>query len=123
MSAPRRSVLILLSFVASVALACSQEATAYVDLRSLAEAVSEAGVSCERVQEAPEAELVARSGSCADSSVTLYLFASRDKLEDWKKVGIRIGPAVTGPNWTATGNRVDLKRIADELDGELLSNP
>lgn len=123
MTTPPRSVLVLLAFVASIAFGCSQEAQAFDDLSSLAEAVSETGVSCERLQEGPEAQLVAGSGSCAGSSVTLYLFDDADKLEDWKKVGTRIGPAVSGPNWTATGDSPDLERIADQLDGELLSNP
>lgn len=122
MTAPRRCLVVLLAFVASVALACSREASAFDDVPSLAEAVSEAGVSCDRIEDGPEAELVAGSGTCAGSGVTLYIFASADKLEDWKKVGTRIGPAVIGPNWTATGDPADLERVADEVGGEL-SNP
>ena len=121
MTTPRRSVCVLLAFLASIAFACSQDVRAFDDLPTLAEAVSEAGVSCV-VEEGPDARLVAASGRCARSSVTLYLFDSADKLEDWKKVGTRIGPAVIGPNWTATGDRADLERISEELGGEL-SNP
>ena len=122
MTTPRRSVCVLLAFMASIAFACSRDAQAFDDLPTLAEAVSEAGVPCDRVEEGPEAQLVVASGKCARSSVTLYLFDSADKLEDWKKVGSRIGPAVIGPNWTATGDRAELESIAEELGGEL-SNP
>jgi len=53
----------------------------------------------------------------------LYLFDRPADLEDWKKVGTRIGPAAIGPNWAASGDRADLERISEELGAEIVSNP
>ena len=119
MTTPRRSVLILLAFVASIALACSQQAESFDDLPSLAEAVSDAGVTCDRFEEGSEAELLSDSGVCDRSDVRLYLFDNNQDLADWQKVGARLGPTAIGPNWAATGDLDALRRLSDDLGAEL----
>lgn len=99
---------------------CSRNPQRYEDVSALAQAVSAAGVDCERIGPGWEAQLVVDSGTCADSGVMLYLFDSARDLESWQKVATRLGSAVIGPNWAATGNAGDLARISDELAGEFV---
>ncbi len=118
-----RKGLVCLSLLAVAAGACSREAPSFESLSNLAQALSDAGVSCDRVDEGPEAELVAAVGTCEGSGVTLYLFDRSADLEDWKKVGTRIQPAAIGPDWAASGERSQVELISDELDAEIVSNP
>lgn len=110
-------------FVAAVigvgSVACSSNAERYEGLPELVDAV--AGVTeCEPTSPGPEAELIADSAICEDSGVTLYLFESEAKLDDWRKVGARLGPVVIGPNWAASGELEQLRPISDQLSGELI---
>ena len=101
--------------------ACSSsQPQSFKSIDTLAEAVTGTGVSCDRVDLGARAELVKESASCAGSEVTLYIFGSEKALADWQKVGTRLGPAVVGANWAATGSRVDLQRIEEELHGDLV---
>ena len=102
--------------------ACSPEPEPYADLSDLAAAVSEAGVGCDRLERGPRAQLVSDWGTCAGSDITVYLFDDAGDLEDWRTVGTRLGPALIGPNWAATGSADDLGRVADELGGDLTSS-
>ena len=101
--------------------ACSPEPESYADLSDLAAATSRAGVSCERFERGPEAQLVSHSGSCTGSDVTLYLFDDAGALDDWRKVATRLSPGLIGPNWAVTGSADDLGRLEDELGGDLTS--
>ena len=110
------------ALIASLAfIACSREARSYDGLPSLAEAVSDAGVSCGSIKAGRKAELVSASGSCADSEVMLYMFDSAQALESWTKVGARLGPTAVGPNWAATGEANTIETVANELEAELVS--
>ncbi len=99
--------------------ACSSEARRFDDVSSLAVAVSEVGISCDRSQPGPEAELVEESISCGGSDVRLYLFGSEQNLRNWSEVGSRIAPVVIGPNWAVTGEEASLRVVAEELGGDL----
>lgn len=114
----RPGLLVSLVFFAVVLSGCSPEARAYEDLSALRTAVSSAGVACERIAPGPEAELVSDSGICSGSEVSLYLFDSAENLEDWTKVGTRLGPALIGPNWVVAGDRGEIDKLAGELGGE-----
>lgn len=118
----RPIILILVLLLAAVALvACSSESERYDDLSELAEGVSAAEVPCDRVDPGPRAQLVSATGTCVGSGVTLYLFDRGQDLEDWQEVGTRVGPAVMGLNWAATGKVDELDRIVAELGGEVVS--
>ena len=99
--------------------ACSSTAESYEQLPQLVDAVA-ASTDCDETGPGPEGDLVADSATCEGSGVTLYVFDSEAKLEDWRKVGARIGPVVIGPNWAASGDVEELRPIADELSGELV---
>jgi|GEM_PF-5654186 len=101
--------------------ACSREAQSYESLSALSEAVSDAGVPCDRIEPGPKAELVSASGSCNGSEVTIYMFDNAGALENWTKVGARLAPTVVGPNWAVTGDVTAIETLADELDAELVS--
>jgi hypothetical protein len=120
MSRPRALLLVPL-FAAVVLVACSPEPQRYDDLSSLAEAVTAAGVPCDRIDPGARSQLVSDTGTCATSGVTLYLFDRARDLDDWKKVATRVGPAVIGPNWAATGDADAFAGFSDELGGEIVS--
>jgi hypothetical protein len=120
MPRPRTIVMVPL-FAAVVLVACSPEPQRYEDLSGLAEAVAAAGVQCHRIDPGPRSQLVSDSGTCATSGVTLYLFDRARDLDDWKKVATRVGPAVIGPNWAATGDADAFAEISDELGGEIVN--
>jgi len=101
--------------------ACSREPEGYDNLSALSEAVSDAGVPCDRIEPGPKAELVSASGSCNGSEVTIYMFDNAGALENWTKVGARLAPTVVGPNWAVTGDVTAIETLADELDAELVS--
>ena len=109
MPRPRTIVLVPL-FAAVVLVACSPEPQTYDNLSGLAEAVTAAGVQCDRIDPGPRSQLVSDTGTCAASGVTLYLFDRARDLDDWKKVATRLGPAAIGPNWAATGSSRDVER-------------
>lgn len=119
----RSITLSLIGLVLSLTLvACSPDAKSYENVAGLANAVSDAGVDCRRLEASPKAELVKEGGRCADSGVALFLFEGSDDLDDWKKVATRLGPVVIGPNWAITGDHEDLARIADRLGGDIVSS-
>lgn len=114
---------ILLSTVAALVLSgCSPDAREYEELSGLRAAVASAGVACASTDPGPEARLVTDSGTCSDSGLSLYLFDSEEDLQDWRKVGTRLGRTLIGPNWAVTGEQEDIDRIAAELGGEV-ANP
>lgn len=118
---PRPIILILVQLLAASAIvACSREPMLHEDLSSLAEAVSAAGVPCDRIDPGPGAQLVGETGTCFGSGVRIYLFDRAEDIDDWKKVGTQVGPIVLGPNWAAIGDPDHLGRISDELGGELV---
>jgi hypothetical protein len=115
------TILLLVPLLAAVALAaCSSHTESYKDISDLAEAVSAAGIECSPVDPGRRAQLVSATGTCVGSGVTLYLFDRIQDLEDWKKVGTRVGPATIGPSWAVTGEVDELDRIAAELGGEVV---
>ena len=117
----RRPIILILVLLLAVALvACSSEPEQYDDLSELAEGVSAAEVPCDRVDPGPRAQLVSATGTCVGSGVTLYLFDRGQDLEDWQEVGTRVGAAVMGPTWAATGKVDELDRIVAELGGEIV---
>ena len=93
------------------------EPQTFEDFESFTSAASAAGLSC--VESKSGAELVSEIAICGDSGVTLYFFDSAKHLDDWSKVGTRLGPAVIGPNWAASGETDALEHLADELHGKL----
>lgn len=120
MPRPRTIVLVPL-FAAVVLVACSPEPQTYDNLSGLAEAVTAAGVPCDRIDQGPRSQLVSDTGTCATSGVTLYLFDRARDLDDWKKVATRVVPAVIGPNWAATGDADAFAEFSDELGGEIVN--
>jgi hypothetical protein len=116
----RPTLFVSVILVAVVLSGCSREAQAYEELSALRSAVSSAGVACERVDPGPDAELVRDSGTCVGSEVSLYLFDDAGDLDDWRKVGTRLGPTLIGPNWAVTGDARELDRIGSEVGGEVV---
>jgi hypothetical protein len=100
--------------------ACAQGPQNHDTLATLSEAVSGAGVSCEKIEPGPEAKLVKDSGSCVGSEIVLYVFENQQDLEDWSKVAAQLAPTAAGPSWAVTGELHKIETVADELDAELL---
>lgn len=116
----RPAMLLSVILLAVVLAGCARDAQAYEELSELRSAVASAGIPCERVDPGPDAQLVSDSGTCAGSEVSLYLFDDAGDLEDWRKVGTRLGPTLIGPNWAVTGDARDLERIASEVGGDVV---
>ena len=117
----RRALLLSLAVLAVGLAGCSSEAQTFETFSELRGAVSSAGVPCDRTEPGPEASLVDESGICVGSQVSLFMFDGSDDLENWRKVGTRLGPALVGPNWAITGERQEIDLLAEELGGELIS--
>ena len=100
---------------------CSSEPQRYDDISTLASAVDTADVECDATEPGPQASLVSDSAVCDGSGVTLFLYETAQDLEDWSKVGARLGPALIGPNWAITGEADDLDRISSETGGEIVN--
>ncbi len=100
--------------------ACSQEPRNHDTVAALSDAVSDAGVSCKKIEPGPEAKLVKGSGSCVGSAVALYVFENPRDLEDWSKVAARLAPTAVGPRWAVTGEHHLVETVANELNAELL---
>ena len=98
---------------------CSKQPAEYDNISALSAAVDAAGIDCDPLEPAPEAQLVEASGICVDSGVTLYLFDDPKSLENWRKVGTRLSPSLIGPDWAATGDMQVMDRLAAELGGEI----
>ncbi len=100
---------------------CSSEPQRYDEISDLASAVDSSGVRCDEIEPGPEAQLVAESGTCAGSEVTLFLFEDLEDLEDWRNLGARLGPTLIGSNWAVIGRERDLDRISSEVGGDVVT--